>query len=181
MPNKTFLWCVALLVGAAMVGGCARDADLPGETDVAVPEAGVVIRQVPAGLRVVRGDDGRVALEPDRGEGRITFAMSPPVEGVLDPLEPARDVQAEIEALSSGRFFGSQELRTPLGRAFTARGRFEARGVTMEEIRVLSVHPWGDRFLTVSSVHPAGEDTAERMHVLLDVFAELAEGERGAS
>lgn len=168
----------SVVVMAAMVAaaGCSPDRTGPErEHQVAVPEAGVAIGRVPAGLRVVRREDGRVVLAPDRGEGEITFRMSSPVDGVLDPLGPARAVQEEIERLPDGAFLGSQELRTPLGKAFTARGRYRtARGVT-EEIRVLAVHPRGDRFLTVTSVHPAADDSAARVQILLEVFTELGD------
>ena len=166
-------WLLAAVVAAT---GCGPDrAGRRPEQQVAVPQAGVVIGRVPAGLRVVRYENGRVVLAPDRSDGEISFSMSPPIEGVLDPLGPARAVQEEIEGLPDGVFLGSQELRTPLGRAFTARGRYRAAGGLKEEIRVLAVHPRGDRFLVVASVHPAADDTSGRVQTLLEVFAELGE------
>jgi len=179
--GKLFVRFVVMVAVTVAAAGCAGDRTPTVETKVAVLEAGVIIDRVPAGLEVSRGEAGQVVLVPSSGEGRITFAMSDLLDGILDPLGPAREVQAEIEALPNGRFFGSQELRTPMGRAYTARGRYDSEAATMEEVRILAVHPWGDRFLMVSSVHPAGDDTAERVQLLLEVFSELYEGGRSPS
>jgi len=166
---------VGVLMAVVVVGlGCSGKSRGPREEfSLEIADAGVVLRQVPQGVRVERGADDRVTLVPRRGVGRITISMSEPVAGVVDPLGPARAVQEEIAGLPEGRFFGSQELRTPLGRAFTARGRFLLGAEMVEQVRVVAAHPWGDRFLTASFTYPAGDDTAARVQMLLEVFGEI--------
>lgn len=165
----------AVLTGVVALGlGCSGESRGPGQRfDLEIADAGVVLRRVPLGVQVERGADGRVTLVPQRGAGRIEFAMSDPVAGVVDPLGPARAVQDELARLPEGRFFGSQELRTPLGRAFTARGRFLVGAETVEQVRVVAAHPWGDRFLTAVFTYPASDDTADRVQMLLAVFGEV--------
>jgi hypothetical protein len=80
---------------------------------------------------------------------------------------------ATFKGRREGTFLGSKTLRTPLGRAYTARGRYRTDAGVVEESRVLAVHPSEDRLLTVTYVYPPSEDVVPRIQQLLDVFAEI--------
>ncbi|MEM6457014.1 MAG: histidinol-phosphate transaminase [Acidobacteriota bacterium] len=61
---------------------------------------------------------------------------------------------------------GYLELVLQLGAAFQSRGRFAAEdGTAMEETRIFSLHPEGDRMVVVSYRYPAGDEAATRLRV----------------
>ena len=69
--------------------------------------------------------------------------------------------------------FLGQELVSPLGTAFYSRGRFTLDGEAVEEAKIFSLHPDGDRILTLRYRYPAGVDSSVRVQQLFDVLGTI--------
>jgi hypothetical protein len=161
-----------LLVLAA---ACGPGETPPADTGVRNEALDIRLAAVPEGFHVVENDGSSLVLAPsgEGVEGRVTFSVGPPVEGV-NLIAAMDEHQAEIEALPDGDYRGGQELQTPLGTAFYSRGRFrDADGNLVEETRILAIHPRAERLLTLQYRYPAADDSRSRVEALIGVFAQV--------
>lgn len=109
--------------------------------------------------------------DPER-PGTIDMIVGPEEDGVN--LVEAMDTHRQtIENLPDGSYFGGQELTGPMGTAFYSRGRYSLEGATVEETRILSIHPRSSRLFEIVYRYPAGEDSSTRVGELVEVFAEV--------
>lgn len=108
---------------------------------------------------------------PER-QGTIEFLVGPEEEGV-NLVAAIAAHQQSIEALPNGSYSGGQELAGPMGTAFYSRGRFSESATTIEETRLLSIHPRSSRLVEMVYSYPAGEDSSERVSELIGIFAEV--------
>ena len=138
----------------------------------------LALARVPLGL-ALRSNGADLRLAPAGAEGsplagEIRIVADPPSDYGIDVVKTANDQQAAFLAAPRGEFFGAQRLVTPLGEATYARGRFDAAdGSRVEETRAFAVHPAANRLVTVTYQYPAGEDSRERVAVLLEVLGEI--------
>jgi hypothetical protein len=118
------------------------------------------------------GQPRLVAADPDRG-GRVLIGVDPAEQGV-NLVEAVHQHQAWLEAQPEGRYFGAQELVTPLGTAFWSRGRWRADdGREIEEAIALVLHPDRTRIVRLGYRYPGGEDSSERVTELLELLGAL--------
>lgn len=121
-----------------------------------------------AGFTVVSSSAGELVLRRAAADGRpeatLTFDVAPSqVEGV-NLIDAVKAQKAAIEAKPNGAFLGQVELGSQIGRAFSTRGRYTDGGSEVEEIRLLAVHPSGDRLLAIVYRYPpVPGDTQKRI------------------
>jgi hypothetical protein len=82
-------------------------------------------------------------------------------QGSVNIVEAAERTKATFESLPQGQFFGNQELMTPMGSFYTARGSYEQADARIEELLAFALHPNSNRLIRISFLYPAGE-AAER-------------------
>ena len=172
---------LAAIALIAVLAACQKSAPEPAHEPVRIENAalGLAIAALPEPFVVVinQGEsfDLSAAVEDAGGElseGRASIQVGP-TEHAVNLVEAAKAAKAEIEALPGGQFFGNRELIVPSGTAYTARGSYQRDGATVEEVRVLGLHP-GDnrRMLTVIYNYPPGE-TETRVPQILSLFGEI--------
>jgi hypothetical protein len=101
----------------------------------------------------------------EREEARLTIEVGAPQRAGVNLIEAVNAQKAAIEGRPDGRFLGQVQLGSPIGTAFSTRGRYAGDdGREVEEVRLFAVHPAGDRLLSlVYRYHPAPGDTKERL------------------
>ena len=104
--------------------------------------------------------------------GEVVIVALPPEEG-QNLVSAVAFHEAFIENQEDGDYQGGQELVGPLGTAFYSRGRFTLDGETVEETTIFSLHPDGDRILTLRYRYPAGVDSSVRVQQLFDLLATI--------
>jgi len=164
---------VPILIALSVVA-CAGPPAPPPDPGVENLDLGIHLAAVPDGLLVTDNQGTSLQLEP-AGEnvgGILWFAVGPEEAGV-NLVEAVKTHQERIEGLPEGDYKGAQELQGPLGTAFYSRGRFVETEVTKEETVLLTIHPSGNRLLTISYRYPAGKDSARRVEQLIDVLSYL--------
>ena len=94
----------------------------------------------------------------------LAFEAGPEQLAGINLVEAVNRQKAEIEARPGGQFFGQVQLGSPIGPAYSTRGRYTGDdGRELEELRLFAVHPAGDRLLTLTyRYHPEASDTKER-------------------
>jgi len=128
------------------------------------------------------GDDWIV--EANQGETLVVVPSDPERLGTLEfvvgqeesgtNLVSALDShRKEIERRPDGAYSGAQELTGPMGTAFYSRGRFTGADGTVEETRLLSIHPRSSRIVEMVYLYPAGDDSSRRVGELIELFAEV--------
>ncbi|RLE33627.1 MAG: hypothetical protein DRJ61_06855 [Acidobacteria bacterium] len=115
-----------------------------------------------------------LVLAPSNPErhGTIEFLVGPEEPGInlVATVETHRE---DIENHSDGVYSGAQELSGPMGAAFYSRGRFTGADGTVEETRLLSIHPRSNRIVEMVYRYPAGADSSERVGELIELFGEV--------
>ena len=112
-----------------------------------------------------------VPSDPER-QGTLEFVVGPEETGIN--LVAALDShRKEIESRPDGAYSGAQELTGPMGTAFYSRGRFKGADGTVEETRLLSIHPRSSRMLEMVYLYPGGDDSSRRVGELIELFAEV--------
>jgi len=112
-----------------------------------------------------------VPSDPER-QGTLEFVVGP--EETSINLVAALDThRKEIESRPDGVYSGAQELTGPMGTAFYSRGRFTGSDGTVEETRLLSIHPRSSRIVEMVYQYPAGDDSSTRVGELIELFAEV--------
>ena len=189
---------LAAALGALVLLASCQPGDRAGEEGGAADGAAETIEAGAAGVRVVAlpevfevssNDDAGLTLAAPSlpGPSALTVTLSPRYEQGLNIVEAVELTMAEFAALPGGRSFGQTQLVAPLGLAYMARGRYQVDGESVEELRALLAHPWGNRLLTLSYIYPLGEDTSERGGQLMELLGEMealeapGEGASGAA
>jgi len=181
MSRRPILVLSILLAAGAATACGAREA--PAEKPPArieCPSLGIVLVDPPAGLRLVRNDGETVVLEETGKEGTITLARGTEAED-SNLVQAVKDHQAAIEAREGAEYLGVRELVTPLGSAYWSRGRYPVDGKTVEETRIVTLHPSGTGILTLTSVYPAGDDSSQRIQTLLGIVVGIEALQPGAT
>ncbi len=128
------------------------------------------------------GDDWIVEI--NQGQTLVVVPSDPEYHGTLEfvvyPEENGINLVAaldshriEIEGRPGGVYSGAQELTGPMGTAFYSRGRFTGADGTVEETRLLSIHPRFSRIVEMVYLYPAGDDSSKRVGELIELFGEV--------
>jgi hypothetical protein len=168
----------ALAFAATLLTACGPSQPPPEPAPpagVEAPEVGLRLTALPAGFRVVRRQEGRVAFDAPAGAVGGTAAIEVRAVGA-SPYNLVAEARAygEQAAAAGGKFFGGNELVTPFGPAYTARALVD-RGL-VEERAVFLLHPDGSERLVVLSLrYPPGdaEGTRARMLQALELVGAL--------
>ena len=176
---KRSLIIVAVLISLAPVAGCKKAAGPQAAAPKPVQRVtnaalGIAIADLPQGFRVVENNDDGIIL--DRGsetDATLTITAGPLQPQGVNLIQAVNDEKPAFEAMKGGKFLGYRELRTPIGTAYTVRGRRAGEAGPQEIARVLTLDPSASRLLTLSYVYRADEDTKTRMEELLDVLAQI--------
>lgn len=161
----------AVIVGlAAVLGGgaigCTKGADTPSApVRVENPSLGIAVANLPEAARVVANEGERLEIELGQ-EGGVAASCTTEVgdeQRGVNLVEEVRAQKALFESLEAGEMVGTTELGTPLGPAYLARGRYQEGGQRLEELRVLTLHPSGNRVLTLRCVYPQGDDADSKL------------------
>ena len=159
---------------ALSVAACAGPPAPPPDPGVENIDLGIRLTAVPDGLVVTDNQGTSLQLRPaDENVGGVLWIAVSPEQVGINLVEAVKAHQERIEGLPEGDYKGAQELQGPLGTAFYSRGRFVEDGAMVEETVVLTLHPSGNRLLTISYRYPAGEDSARRVEQLIDVLSYL--------
>ena len=164
---------VPVLIAMSVVA-CAGPQETPPDPGVDNLDLDIRMAGVPDGLVVSENQGTSLQMRPadENIGGVLWFAVGPEQVGV-NLVEAVKAHQERIEGLPEGDYKGAQELQGPLGTAFYSRGRFVEDGAVVEETVILTLHPSGNRLLTISYRYPAGEDSAQRVEQLIDVLSYL--------
>lgn len=167
-----------LALGAALaLAACQQAPEPPAPepaTGVEVASAGVELGTLPTLFAVAANDDERFELDvPSLPGSRAWIALSDVHAGGLNIVEAVKQELAAYDALPEGRSFGQTQLVAPIGLTYMTRGRFPGDNGTVEELKALVAHPWGNRLLTVGYRYPAGDDTSERGGHLMELLGEI--------
>ncbi len=131
-------------------------------------ELGLVVAELPAGFSVEAngGDDGSSLrfVRTDAGGGTLTLLASEPQMAGVNLIQATKDHKEEILAQGEGTYSGTLELNGPFGTAYQSRGRYAdpQGGGMVEDFRIYTVHPSGDRLVTLRYLYPVDENVKER-------------------
>jgi hypothetical protein len=95
----------------------------------------------------------------------------------INIFETVEEQLTSFTELPEGASFGQTQLMAEIGLAFMLRGRYQVAGNPVEELRIILVHPVGNRLLTASYIYPLGDDTSERGQQLMELLGEMASSE----
>lgn len=168
-----------ILLALTLVG-CGAPSD-PASMDEPVqpssienPELRLRLVGVPSDFEITSNQARELVLghtDPAVG-GDVVIATQPPEDG-QNLVSAVAFHQAFIENQEDGDYQGGQELIGPLGTAFYSRGRFHLDGKAVEETKIFTLHPDGDRILTLRYRYPAGVDSSVRVQQLFDLLATI--------
>lgn len=163
---------------AMTLAGCGAPSDTVPEEEAAQPSSveNPVLRlrlvDPPSEFEVTANQGGDLVLshtDPAVG-GDIVIVALPPEDG-QNLVSAVAFHQAFVENQEDGDYQGGQELVGPLGTAFYSRGRFTLEGEAIEETKIFTLHPDGDRILTLRYRYPSGVDSSVRVQQLFDLLA----------
>lgn len=162
---------VPVLIAMSVVA-CAGPQATPPDPGIENLDLGIRLAAVPDGLVVTENQGTSLQLRPaDENVGGVLWIAVGPEQVGVNLVEEVKAHQERIEGLPEGDYQGAQELQGPLGTAFYSRGRFVEGGALVEETVILTLHPAGDRLLSISYRYPAGDDSARRVEQLIDVLS----------
>lgn len=168
----TLISLTILLAVIAPGVGCSPAPPPP--TGVSNPELDLSISD-PGDAWVIDSNLGRRLVlapsDPER-QGAIEFLVGPEETGI-NLVAAVETHRVDIENRPGGVYSGAQELTGPMGTAFYSRGRFAGADGTVEETRLLSIHPRSSRIVEMVYHYPAGDDSSERVGELIELFAEV--------
>ena len=153
----------SLMVVAMGLVGCARSNTgteiVESRSGVENTALGLAIAELPDGFEVDKNDEtGLVLIASGDGDpGVVEIDVGPLEQGSVNIVEAATATKAVYESLPGGQFFGNQELLTPIGSFFTARGAFDEGDRRIEELLAFTLHPNANRLVRISFRYPAGE------------------------
>lgn len=174
--RPTALSLCALLALAGLSVACQKPApeppSAPASTRVESLELGLALANVPEGFKVLDSASLRLGRTDDQ-TGELWVEVGPSTPTGINMVQVVRDWEDQYKAMPEGQFLGQLELGSQFGTTFTVRGRYSKDGLTMEERRIFTVYPGGDRLVTMVYSYPAGEDTKVRSDQMFAVFGEL--------
>ncbi len=135
---------------------------------------GLAIAELPSVFEVETNNDGELILTAEGATepGVVRFEVGPEEQGSVNIVEAASGTKAIFESREEGEFFGNQELMTPIGSFFTARGGYREGEGRIEELLAFTLHPSSNRLVRLSFRYPAGE-AAERAPQFALLLGEL--------
>lgn len=170
-------FALPLLILLAACGGSEPEPTAPAAAPQRVENRalGLAVAALPDSLVVAVNQDGELVLEPaDERPGALRFEVASPPRGGVNLVQAVNDHKAAIEERPGGDYRGQVELMSPLGTAYASRGRYTGEGgETVEELVILTIHPTGDRLLSLAYTYPATGDTEERRDELLSLLGEV--------
>lgn len=178
MTQRSRILANSLIPAALILAACQSAPDEPA-AETAMPSveavsAGIRVVELPSPFRVVVNEPDRFELDsPTHPGSRVRVTLGGSQSSGLNIVEIVKQELAAFEALPDGESFGQTQLVAPIGLAYMVRGRHSAEGATVEELKALVVHPWGNRLLTVAYSYPAGDDTSERGGELMELLGEI--------
>ncbi len=170
--TPALLAATALLVVAA--AGCARQQSpapaAPAGPAVVNADLGIALATLPEGFTVETNQASELVFAPvnPATPGRITFQVGPEETGV-NLVAAVKAHQAQVESEPDAAYEGARELVGPLGSAFWSRAKVDGH----EEVKLFTIHPSGNRLLTITYTYPANGDSGQRVQQALDVLAEV--------
>lgn len=175
--RRSLAFALPLLILLAACGGSEPGAGSPADAPQRVesPALGLAVAALPGSLAVAVNQGQELLLEPaDERPGSLRFELAPPPRGGVNLVQAVNDHKAAIEERPDGDYRGQVELMSPLGTAYASRGRYTGEGgETVEELVIFTLHPTGDRLLSLIYTYPATGDTEERRDELIGVLAEI--------
>lgn len=176
--RRTLLPALPLLLLVAACGGFEPEAppaaDAPAGERVESPALGIAVAHLPEGLAVAANQGTELVLKP-AGErpGTLRVEVAPPSRAGVNLVQAINDHKAAVEAQPEGEYRGQVELMGPLGTAYASRGRYTAEGGPIEELIVFTIHPAGDRLLSLIYSYPVPDDTEARRDELMTLLGEI--------
>ena len=181
MPSPRSL-ALSCCVFTLFTVGCQKPSQPVGPQRIENQAMGFVLGDIATGCSLIRnaGTDLELACELDGVVGTLTFELGEQERGV-NLLEKAKQQKDWFLSQPAGEFSGNRELGTPIGAAYTARGRYSSEGEAVEESQVLTLHPEKNRAILVRYRYPPEKrkGTQERMEQLLFVVGEIQSIEVG--
>jgi hypothetical protein len=175
LPKTAVLVLVSLLLPTL---ACRKPAPAPSVPQrLENPSLGFALADIATGCRpgINEGATLELLCDLDGVPGTMTFEVGEEERGV-NLLEKAKARKDWFQAQPAGEFLGNRELVTPIGAAYTARGRYSDNGEAVEEAQVLTLHPDKRHAVLVRYRYPPGNAkvTQERMeNQLLYVVGEM--------
>ena len=179
-----FLLALMLCAGVLLLGACAGSEDETADgtgseaptadTSTVNEDLGLRLASIPEGLTVRTNEGSDLVLAPTDSArpGEMKVMSVVPELGGVNLVAAVNDHKAEMEE-KGGEYRGQTELMGPLGTAYASRGRYTEGGQEMEDFRVFTLHPDGDRMITLHYVYPVPDDTEARRNDLLSVLGEI--------
>lgn len=171
-----------LVLGAACAGNQGGDGEEPAVAaepqrveNPSVDLAVVIPPGSPFELESNQGDEIRLRF-PAQGEfgpGTVIYQAAPEQYFGVNLVDAVNDRKAEVEELPGGQFLGQIELGGPLGPAYSTRARYTGDdGKEVEEVRIFTVHPAGNRLLYMTYRYDAaaGQTKARMMDQAFEAF-----------
>lgn len=169
----------ASLLIASTLGACASETEAPAapaDTSFDAPSALVHVAATPEVFAVETNDAESLRLSAPGlpGPSEVNVTLGEVVAGGINIFEAVEEQMATFTEMPEGASFGQTQLVADIGLTFMLRGRYLVEGNQAEELRMILVHPAGNRLLTISYVYPLGEDTAERGQQLMELLGEMS-------
>jgi len=163
--------CLLLLATA----GCQEPEPPPSPAapqPVKSPEAGLRLSDLPDGFRLVAVNAGEILLErkPELPPGTAVVTATSEQAAGVNLFAAVNEQKEEIESRPEGRFYGQTELGSHLGPAYLTRGRWTENGQEMEEMRLFSLHPQGNRMLVITYRYALSGDTKDRAEQAMEIL-----------
>jgi hypothetical protein len=177
---RQFAAATAPILLAMTLAGCSAPTDTAPAEEAAQPSTvenpalRIRLVDVPSEFQVDANQARDLVLshtDPAVG-GDVVIVALPPEDG-QNLVSAVAFHEAFIENQEDGDYQGGQELVGPLGTAFYSRGRFTLEGEAVEETKIFTLHPDGDRMLTLRYRYPAGVDSSVRVQQLFDLLATI--------
>ncbi len=133
----------------------------------------LVVTALPEDCDVISAEnmEFECAFANERATLKITFL---PEEEGMNLVEISKKQKEYFENLG-GEFKGTRELYGPFKTAFTARGRYQKNGKTIENLKIFTIHPTLKRVikLEMEYVLDAENETNARVTQIINMLGEL--------
>ena len=172
--STRFVTAAWLLAGALLAGCAGSPPEAPAAPRVENHDLGIAIAAVypPFAVATNEGPVMELRAPGETGEGTLFIESTAELSGGINLVAEAEGMRDWFEQQPAGQYFGNLELGTPLGPAFTSRGSYELDGSAVEEIRVFTIHPTGNRMLRMTYRYPPGQGK-ERLQQLAEILGEI--------
>lgn len=172
MTFRSPMW-LTLPIALTVALGCGEAPEpeaAPTPSVTSIPALDLALSGLPAPwLVLVEGEQASIAPDDPEASASITVAMADPELG--ENLVAAVTAHQEaVESTEGGRYFGAQELSTPLGTAFYSRGQRPGPSGAVGEIAVFVLHPRRSGIVSITTTYPAEADPAARIQEALAVL-----------